>query len=686
MKKSSTPAAASLDGADFQEVIHVLLDKAWLIVVCIIVGGVLGGAYITRSPRIFASREVVQVEQPGQKIINIEEVNPQELQSSELVKTIEQNLTTLTLMERVAKANNLPGDGSQLVSKISAKIRVGTRLIDVVAEDEKPEMAQALAHSVVREFIRQGLEMRTGTTQIASEFLLDEAQRLKAKLEKSEQALQSYKEQTQAVSLEDRQNITVEKLKDLNQRVTEAKTERLRLESDYADVEKYRGNNERLGTISSVAANPVLVEFKKGIAAQEAVVAALDERYRAKNPKLIQAVNQLENLRAQLPAEIARAAAVVVNYYEASKTTEQKFEQALREQEQAALSLNKLSIPYNVLAREVESDRALYESVLKRMKETDVTRGLEQNSVRIVENAPLPKAPIRPDKLRIVLLSLAGGLAAGLGLSFGLNALDSSFKTVDKVERVLGLPILGAIPRNPSDVPFAFAEATSPAAESFRSLRTSLSLLGKVNQRKVTLFTSAVPAEGKSFCAMNHAISLARQGLRTLLIDADLRRPTVAATLMGQASTPGLSDVLAGQVALDQAIHPAHEEHLFVVPAGNRAPNPAELLARSDFGGLIAKSVLQFDRIVIDTAPVNAVSDTLLLVEYAHSVCLVVRAGSTARKAVIRASAALTAAGHRPVGVILNRLSAHSGVGYYYHYGDGTYGTKNSKLPATVSV
>jgi capsular exopolysaccharide synthesis family protein len=259
-------------------------------------------------------------------------------------------------------------------------------------------------------------------------------------------------------------------------------------------------------------------------------------------------------------------------------------------------------------------------------------------------------------------------------LSFGLNAIDSSFKTVDKVERVLGLPLLGAIPRSTGDAALVFQDSTSAAAESFRSLRTSLSLLGKVERRKVTLFTSAVPSEGKSFCAINHAISLAQQGLRTLLIDADLRMPTVATTMLRKAAAPGLTELLAGQAALDQAIHHTEEENLFILPAGSRAPNPAELLGRSDFGALIAQSTQQFDRIVIDTAPVNAVSDTLLLVEHAHSVCLVVRAGSTSRKAVLRASAALTSAGHRPAGVILNRLSARSGIGYYYHYSAGKYG------------
>ena len=371
--------------------------------------------------------------------------------------------------------------------------------------------------------------------------------------------------------------------------------------------------------------------------------------------------------------------------FEASKNTEQKFEQALREQEQAALTLAKLSIPFNVLVREVESDRALYESVLKRMKETDVTRGLEQNNVRIIESAGLPNAPIRPDKVRIMLLALAGGLAAGLGLSFGLNAMDSSFKTVDKAEGILGLPVLGAVPRNAGGTPIVFDDATSAAAEAFRSLRTSLSLMGKVEQRKVTLFTSAVPAEGKSFCAINHAISLAQQGLRTLLIDADLRRPSVATTLLEGATTLGLSDLLTGQSAFDQAIQSAKKENLFVMPAGSRAPNPAELLSRSDFGALIAEASKKFDRVVIDTAPVNAVSDTLLLVEHAQSVCLVVRAGSTSRKEALRAAAALASAGHGPVGAILNWVTSRNGVGYYYHYSAGRYG-KGEPVLAPVAA
>jgi capsular exopolysaccharide synthesis family protein len=675
MKKTPTPTA-NLDGIDFQEIVQVLLDKKWLIIACLALGGIAGAGYIARSPRIYASREVIQVEQQQPKVLNIQDVNPQEAQSSEEVKTIEQNLLSLTLFERVAKALKLPGDGSQLATTVTAKIRLGTRLIDVVAEDENPAQAQAIASTVVSEYMHQTAEARTGSAQNASEFLLDEAKRLKAKLEKSEQALQNYKEQTQAVSLEDRQNITVEKLKDLNQRVTEAKAEVLRLESDRADIDKYRGDYDRMSSIASIASNPQLIEYKKSIDAQEAVVAEVSQRYRAKHPKFIEANNQLVHLKAHLPAEVVSAAQGVIAAYEAAVTTEKKFEQALHDQEQAALSLNKIAIPYDTLVREVESDRALYDAVIKRMKETNVTRNLEQSSIQVVENAVLPKEPVRPDKLRVALLALAGGLAMGVALSFGLNAIDSSIKTVDKVEKILGLPVLGAVPRSNVEASLVFREVNSGVAEAFRSLRTSLSLLGKSELRKVTLFTSAVPGEGKSFCSITYAISLAQQGLRTLLIDADLRMPTIAPTLLQRDVNPGLTDLLTGQTTIDKAVHTVYENNLFILPSGSRTPNATELLGRSDFGALLAQAGKLFDRIVIDTAPINVVSDTLLLVEHAQSVCLVVNAGSTARKAALRAAAALTSAGHRPSGVILNRITTQGDAGYYYTYGA-------SKIPAT---
>jgi capsular exopolysaccharide synthesis family protein len=271
-----------------------------------------------------------------------------------------------------------------------------------------------------------------------------------------------------------------------------------------------------------------------------------------------------------------------------------------------------------------------------------------------------------------------GGLLAGITLCLGLNSLDSSLKTVDRAEQHLRLPALAAVPIGPQ----ASSAATLPllsephgvVAEAFRTLRTSLSLLGPPSERQVFLFTSAVPGEGKSFCSTNFAVSLAQNGARTLLVDADLRLPTIEKIFFKGEVHTGLSNCLAGQCKAADAIQATSTENLWVMTAGNRAPNPAELLARATCPNLLRELAARFDHIVLDTAPITAVSDTLLLVKHVQTVCVVVHAGKTPAKAVLRASAKLAEAGAKPVGFILNRLPKRSGTGYYYYYSAGQYG------------
>ena len=275
----------------------------------------------------------------------------------------------------------------------------------------------------------------------------------------------------------------------------------------------------------------------------------------------------------------------------------------------------------------------------------------------------------------------------GLGATLGLNAMDSSLKTVDRAEKLIGLPAVGAVPKSKlvssGDTLACLHEPHGAVAEAFRTLRTAMSLLGRGADRKTFLFTSAIPGEGKSFCSINFAISLAQQGLRTLLIDADLRLPTIAKKLFDEKPHPGTSDVIAGQVAFDEVLRKVDGiENFSVMTAGNRAPNPAELLSGGGFADLIKQASLKFDRIVIDSAPVNAVADTLLLVRSVQSVCMVVHASKTPRKAVARACQKLIEGGSRPVGQILNHLPTHGGVGYYYHYSAGEYGKGVYGAPA----
>jgi capsular exopolysaccharide synthesis family protein len=678
---------------------HMLREKAWVIITCVLVMAALGGAYVIRSPRIYEASAVVLVNQAEEKVVNIQQIASEDLSSAELLKTMEQNLTNRALLGRVvttlkitpaqlrlpARSSALPPYSTDELAKalqdsVSARLVRGTRLITISAENEDPGLAQSIASAIVDQYIQSNREYHVGLATDANKFLFAQAEELKEKLEKSQQALQEYKEKNQAVSLEGSQNIIVEKLKDLNEKLTAAKGLRLKLESDYSQVQKLGGQPaEAFLNISSVADAQSVLDAQKEYIAEQAEIANLSQRYLPKHPKFIQAQGALRELKDALDRTIMSAADAVGTQYHAALDTENKLSDALKEQEQSALALNKMAIPYNVLQRQVDSDSALYNSVASRLGETDVTKNLDEDNIRLMEPPLLPDRPIKPRRTLIMAVALMAGLGLGVTICFALNLLDNSYKTVDQAEMQLELPAVAAVPKGKEGNSYegGFVVINEPhgaIAESFRTLRTSLSLLGRESERKVFLFTSALPGEGKSFCSTNYAIALAHQGLRTLLIDADLRLPTLGQIFFKNAFHPGVSEVLTGNAKLGDACQASGVEGLDILTAGHRAPNPAELLAGSSFGDLVRDARLKYDRLVIDSAPVNAVSDSLLLLQYVQSVCLVIFAGKTPRKAVMRAVQRLTESGARPAGFVLNRLPQHGGANYYYHYSAGEYG------------
>src|SRR5207253_5468940 len=366
---------------------------------------------------------------------------------------------------------------------------------------------------------------------------------------------------------------------------------------------------------------------------------------------------------------------------------------------------------------------ALYESVLRQIKETSLSKDVKANAVSVIEHSPLPQSPVSPRPTRTIFLGLLGGLVAGLAFVFGADALDRSIKTVDQAESTLGLPVFAAVPETTDERTVsrlkrrskkAFGSSNyrvvvetpeSPAAEAFRNLRAALSLLGPEVERKISLFTSALPNEGKSFTSANYSLALAQQGYRVLLIDGDLRRPNMHRIFrfpeamkknnFDADGAPGVMDCLVGQADLTSAARliPAGEidivsdnvavagkiqtmtgGQLSVLAGGRRAPNPAEILAGSSFGQLVAEAARLFDRVVIDSAPVLAVSDTLLMMPYVQTVCIVLQAAKTPRQVVRRAVSLLAKSGIRPAGLVLNRLRRGRGVGYYYYYASHGYG------------
>jgi len=751
--QSNVPPATKADDTpvDFLRVYHLLLRRWW--VIALFVGFTMLatlGSLLTQSP-IYESRAVLSVQQEDQRVLNMESVAGINPSSPDFINTVVGSLTSRNLLLRVIRANDLSADATfatprdvpysdieladLLAKKVQVTMRRNTRLVDITVEDTDPVLARDLAGSFVKEFLRENFSQRMTVSRVATDFLEEEAGKLKERLEESEMKLQRYKEENRAVSLEDQQNIIVDKLRELNTKVTEANSERLRLESDLDQVRMVGVENvEELLRIGSVAAIPQVAETRSQLLEAETELASLQDRYGHRHPRHIAAGKRIESLQSALASSVGKAGDILRRQYEAALQTEMKLAEGLEEQEQTALQLNNLAIPFNVLQREVETDRAMYESVVLRMKETSVSGGIEHAPYTLVEEPMVPTHPSRPRVVRSLFLALLLSTMLGMAGVVAYDMTDSSLRSIDEAEGTLGLPSLAGVPdhrpaglsrfkevvaREGKELPERWRRArrlaerrkdgetvaardwqevvrptegegsgreryplatlddpSSSVAEAYRTLRANLAMLGPEEVRRTILFVSAIPEEGKTYTSLNTAVSLAQQGHKTLVVDMDLRRPSLHAALLEGGEFPrGLTDVFSGNAKLVDVIRPTFVENLSFLPAGTRAPNPAELLGAADLHAVVQELGVRYDRVIFDTAPVNAVSDGLVLAPHVNQTILVVRAGKTPRRVVVRALTLLRKSGARMAGFVLNRLPTGRAAGYYYYY----YGDKYEK-------
>jgi polysaccharide biosynthesis transport protein len=702
-----TPNHYSMEEEDFSSTTnlrnlwHTLIDKIWIIALCACAAAFLSLLYLKHATRTYASKAVLQVEQDKPKVVNIESVQSENYSSIDFLKTVEQTLLSRSLFERVIDANDLANDArfvspspapgetpskasliSKLAGMVDVRLRAGTRLIDVTVEDEHPELTALIARSLVQQFMVQNREQQSLTSQEANTFLLEEAQRLETQLRKSEDALQAFKERTQFLPSDNQLNVIVQKLKE---QWTQAKADRIKVETEYKQFERALLKPAALLAIPSIASDHTIIQLQSNITMQQGEIARLEQRYKALHPKMIEARSQLAKWDNALQTAVLKVGETLKSSYDNAKAAELALQNSLTEEERLAIGGSKVGIEYARLHREAESDRTLHQTFLNRMKETAVTKDLGASKIRIVQQAEIPESPVKPQRRAVLAAGIGAGLLIGVALALLLGAFDSSLKSLDEAEEYLRMPALSTVPQitsgqlDSSQLVMGRNSAMS-GAESFRSLRTSLSLLGEKKEQKICLFTSALPEEGKTFCSLNYAFSLAQQGLRVLLIDCDLRRPAVEQCLCAtQGELTGLSDFLTARQSFKDVVYDTGINNFYFVPAGTPAPNPSELLTQNKFNEMIEEALNHFDRIVLDSAPIFGVSDTLLMAKRVHTACLVVRACKTPRKKVLRAIQILQNAGTPLAGLILNRVPPNdrrNGNDPYYDYG---YALPNSE-------
>jgi len=581
-------------------------------------------------------------------------------------------LTGRDLARRVLTKINGPnavtdGQVGDFAGHVSVEPVRASRLVDVVFVSADPALAANSANILAEEYVQQNLDLRRQNMERSLEWLSQELARQKTIVEASERAMAQYREEQNALSLEDRQNIVISRLNQLNEAATRARTNRAQKESLYRRLESL-SPKATPESIPEILQNPYIQSLKAQVAELERRKALLSERYGDKHPEMLTVNASILDATRQLNLEIAKAVDSIRHDYESAMLEERTLASALDEQKGLATDLDRKSVTYTVLQRDAQSNRELYQTLLRREKELQVLANSRGNNVRLVERAAVPQAPFSPNLRRAMMLGAIVAFLVAVGLVLGLDYLDDTVKTPEDIAR-LGLPFLALIPaaRSGRDR----LSGNNDFSEAIRSLRTSIALSTRQGG-SIVLVTSAQPLEGKTTTACNLAAALAYGGAKVLLIDADMRRPGVHRNF-GLENRCGLSELLSGQAALTQAVQRLAEPDLWIMPAGSTPPNPSELLASGRMEALLGQVQNgPFDWVIVDTPPVLAVTDASILTQWVSGVAFVVGSEMTRRRLAERAIETLAAGRPRILGAVLNRVDVTRNKYYYArHYGYG---------------
>ena len=556
----------------------------------------------------------------------------------------------------------------------------GTHLVDVTVEGRSPEFVALAVNTLVDEYGQQNLDQRLQNTDKTLGWLEEELQRQQEKVVEGERSLADYRESQDALSLDDRQNIVVVRLNQLNDAVTRAETTRVQKQALYAQVRDVSPDSSAVDSFPAIVQNSAAQTLRARLRDLESEKAKLSDRYGERHPTIVNVTTSIEAVSRQLRAQIVSVLETIRNDYESALAEERNLRRQLEAQKRVAMDLDSKHVSYTVLQREAESTRMVYEGLLGREKELQVVANNRANNVRVVDRAEVPTAPFIPNARRDWLMAVVLGLMFGIGLAFGVEYLDDTIKTPEDVTRKLGWPLLGLVPAAGKHAPLLSAAVPHDFGEAFRSLRTSLVFTSGGKSTRIVAVTSTQPLEGKTATSCNVAMVLALGGHRVLLIDADMRRPSLHKA-MGLSNTVGLSHVLVGQAKVREGVQRTHDPNLFVLSGGLPPPNPSELLSSDRMKHFLTSLVSgPFDWVIIDTLPVLAVTDAVLLMPAVSGVAFVVGSEMTRRGHVERALEMLQSSGHMNfLGVVLNRVdfdrnrycySRYYGHSYKNYYGE----------------
>ncbi len=712
-----------------REYLRVLLKRKWIIIACVV--GIFAAVAIAslRQTPVYEAIGRIAVNKADSNLITFKDsvpvmdyYDPTDLDTE--ARILQSDLLALQVIRQlnldkrseyggqtVPQQPNLVADPLQNDSKRTTALLGGfkgnlkvslipnTRIIEIHYRSTDPTLAANVVNALAATYVEQNFKTKFESTMQASDWLSKQLVDLQMKVETSQEKLVRYQKEHEIFGIDEKQNIITQKLDELNKELTAAESDRMEKEAVYRmtqtgdpDAVASAVASAPVATLAGTGSSPLLDKLHQQQADLKIQIAELSTQLGPAYPKVAQLNNQLKEIERQVQGETRKAVDHLRGQYETALQRESMLREALEKQKQEANRLNENAIDYTLLKRDVDSNRQLYEGLLEKLKQAGVTAGLRSNNFRIVDAARPPNGPVEPNIPRNLLFALVLGITSGVGLAFLLEGMDNTVRTTEQAQMISALPSLGMIPlgsksRNNGNGTNRLALTSSrevvelvtqvrpqsQMAESYRALRTSLLLSSLGAPPKVIMVTSARPQEGKTTTAINSAIVLAQKGVRVLLVDADLRRPSVHKTL-GMGPRSGLSNVLTGNATLEQAIAPSPIlPNLFVLAAGSPPPNPAELLASSNMKDVLNELRQQFDHVVIDTPPTLSVTDAVVLSPRVDAIILVIRSGQTTKQALRRARDILMQVNAHVTGVLLNAVDLTSPDYYYYYEYQGKY-------------
>jgi len=717
-----SPTITPWQGVDVWRMYQILARRAWLLVIVFVLT-VAGIAWVTiRQTKIYRAEVSMVIElNPPQVLKGVQDVvelgAANYWQTKEYLETQYQILKSRTVAERVVSRLGLDHDMEFLrikpnlspeararklaeidpVERLIERIQVmpvkDSRVVTLGIEDTSPKRAADIANAIAEEFLEQNIDRKLSTTHGASAWLTDQLSTAKKALETSDKALYQFKldHDVLSTSLEARQNISSERLVAISDQLTKVGLRRVELEARRDALKKILDESKdatfKAESFRPVAADDTINDLKREFFRLQAERAELAEKYLDGHPKLHAIDERISKVRDDIGHAIAVVLDTADTEFNEVVDEEARLRSMLESAKREALAVNSLEMQYDRLKREREENQRVYDLMLNRHKEVDIAGMLRTNNLRVLDPALPPRKHVRPNLLLNLVLGSGLGLLLGLLFVAVIERLDNTIKTQEDIEGLLGLPLLGLLPsielaeqrtsggteETPNRDLFVDTHPKSSIAECARAIRTSLLFASPDRSFKVLLVASCGPREGKSTCSITIGTTMAQSGNRTLIIDGDLRRPRLHRTF-GVPSQQGLSTMILGESDADQAIHPTTVNNLWVLPAGPVPPNPAELLNADRYKQILDQLTSRFDRVIIDSPPVGAVADGLVMSSFADGVVLVVRAGVTNKNSAVRGVRSFLGVKAHIYGAVLNDVALGSRIGqYYYYYRYGYY-------------